>query len=64
MVATRGTPAHAPVCVRFRGYGVAMDDVAQAYCDAVLALPAMREWLADAVAEPERLAATDGLAAP
>ena len=54
----------APVVLRFRGYGVAMDEVATAYCDAVLALPAMREWLADAVAEPERLAATDGLPAP
>ena len=54
----------APVVLRFRGYGVAMDDVAQAYCGAVLALPAMQAWLAEAVAEPERLAATDGLAAP
>jgi len=38
----------APVCVRFRGYGVPVDAVAQAYIDTLYALPAMREWLAAA----------------
>jgi glutathione S-transferase len=45
----------APVCVRFRGYGVPIDRNAERYCDAVFALPAMREWLAGAAAEPARV---------
>jgi len=49
----------APVAVRFRGYGVPMDDVAARYCDALSSLPAMREWTGDALAESERIAATD-----
>lgn len=51
----------APVAFRFVGYGVPMDNVAQAYVDALLALPAMREWRDAAHAEPERNAATDAL---
>ena len=35
----------APVVFRFRGYGVPLDDNAARYCDALFALPAMREWL-------------------
>jgi glutathione S-transferase len=46
----------APVCVRFRGYGVALSAQAKAYLDAMYALPSMREWLAAGIAEPERLA--------
>ncbi|KFN43366.1 glutathione S-transferase family protein [Arenimonas oryziterrae] len=49
----------APVCVRFTAYRVPMEAVAQRYRDAIYALPAMREWLAAAAAEPEALAATD-----
>jgi glutathione S-transferase len=41
----------APVCVRFRGYGVRTDDTASAYMDTIFALPAMREWEAAARAE-------------
>jgi glutathione S-transferase len=41
----------APVCVRFRGYGVALDEVAAAYVAAILALPAWRDWEAAALAE-------------
>jgi len=52
----------APVVFRFRGYGVALDDNATRYCDTMLALPAMREWLSAAEAEHERLDATDALA--
>jgi glutathione S-transferase len=44
---------YAPVVTRFQTYGVALDPTAAAYRDAVLALPAMKAWLADAVAEPE-----------
>lgn len=49
----------APVCVRFRGYGVPMDATAQAYVDAIHALPAMREWVAAGLAETERVGADE-----
>lgn len=45
----------APVAIRFRGYGVPCEGVAAEYCDALCALPALREWLAAGRAEPERL---------
>jgi glutathione S-transferase len=47
---------YAPVAIRFRGYGVPLDDNARQYCEALFALPAMREWQAAAEAETERLA--------
>ncbi len=46
----------APVAVRFRGYGVAMDTRSQAYSEAIFALPAMREWQAEAESEIETMA--------
>lgn len=46
----------APVAIRFRGYGVVLDDNARHYTEALFALPAMREWQAAAEAETERLA--------
>ncbi|MCZ6524854.1 MAG: glutathione S-transferase family protein [Alphaproteobacteria bacterium] len=39
---------YAPVVSRFVTYDVPLDEVSAAYRDAVLALPAMREWLAAA----------------
>jgi glutathione S-transferase len=42
---------YAPVVTRFKSYGVPLDPVSAAYRDAVLALPAMREWYAAAAAE-------------
>ena len=51
----------APVVMRFIGYGVALDDNATRYVEAITALPAMREWRAAAEAEPEHIAATDNL---
>jgi glutathione S-transferase len=39
---------YAPVCVRFRGYGVPVDANARAFMDAIFALPAYREWQRDA----------------
>jgi glutathione S-transferase len=42
----------APVVTRFKTYAVALDPVCRAYSDAVLALPAMAKWYADAAAEP------------
>ncbi len=51
----------APVCVRFRGYGVALAPQSKAYVDAMYALPSMREWIAAGIAEPERLAKYEGI---
>ena len=42
---------YAPVVTRFKTYGVTLDAVSQAYCDAMLASPAMKQWYADAAAE-------------
>jgi glutathione S-transferase len=44
---------YAPVVSRFVTYGVQLDPLAQAYADAVWALPPMQEWLTAAAAEPE-----------
>lgn len=52
----------APVVIRFLGYGVPLDETARRYCEAVDALPAMREWRTAGAAEPERIEATDRLA--
>lgn len=43
---------YAPVATRFRTYGVAVAAEAQAYCDRLLALPAMQQWCAAARGEP------------
>ena len=43
----------APVVTRFITYGVELDEVCKAYCDAVLALEAVQEWVAEALLEPE-----------
>ena len=47
---------YAPVATRFVTYGVRVPAAAQRYVDAVLALPAIREWSAAARAEPEVVA--------
>lgn len=52
----------APVAVRFRGYGVDCDPVSAAYRDALLSLPALREWDAAAAAEGEQIAKYESLA--
>ena len=46
---------YAPVVLRFQTYGVALEGAAQAYAGAILALPALRAWVADAEAETERI---------
>ena len=43
----------APVCTRFHTYDVGLDEVCAAYCKTIMALPQMREWIADAQAEPD-----------
>jgi glutathione S-transferase len=47
---------YAPVASRFVTYGVELPQLARAYVDAVLTLPAVREWSAAARAEPEVVA--------
>jgi glutathione S-transferase len=42
----------APVVTRFRTYGVKLDTDSDAYCNAVLAHPAMKEWIDAARHEP------------
>ncbi|MFP6709652.1 MAG: glutathione S-transferase C-terminal domain-containing protein [Alphaproteobacteria bacterium] len=37
---------YAPVAVRFKHYGIALDDVCQGYVEAVFARPPLQEWLA------------------
>lgn len=44
--------AYAPVVTRFETYGVRLEPDLQAYANAVLDLPAMREWYTGAAAEP------------
>jgi glutathione S-transferase len=47
---------YAPVVLRFRTYEVELPADCRAYADAVLALPALQEWMAAAGAETETLA--------
>ncbi|HWJ94052.1 MAG TPA: glutathione S-transferase family protein [Telluria sp.] len=44
---------YAPVVTRFKTYGVALAPALQAYCDRVLAHPAVARWVAEALAETE-----------
>ncbi len=45
----------APVALRFQTYGVALTGAAKDYAEALLTLPALEAWVADAVAETERI---------
>jgi glutathione S-transferase len=44
---------YAPVVLRFRTYAVQLNPVARQYADAVLALPELQQWVADAQGETE-----------
>lgn len=46
---------YAPVVTRFITYGVALDPVCAAYCQRVMALPAMQEWVTAARQEPDEI---------
>ncbi len=52
---------YAPVVLRFETYAVELPPACRAYADAVLARPALREWIAAAAAETEAIAAYDDL---
>jgi glutathione S-transferase len=49
----------APVVTRFTTYDVALEPDCAAYCAAVMAMPAMQEWVAAANAEPDELEELD-----
>ena len=49
----------APVCTRFITYDVKLDPVCAAYCNAIMAMPAMQEWIAAAKSEPDALEELD-----
>jgi glutathione S-transferase len=44
---------YAPVVMRFKTYGVALAPALQAYCDRMLAQPAVARWVKEAMAEAE-----------
>jgi glutathione S-transferase len=50
---------YAPVCTRFLTYDVALDKVSAKYCETIMALPAMQEWIAGAKLEPDELEELD-----
>lgn len=50
---------YAPVCSRFTTYDVPLDPASRAYCRTILALPAVKEWTAAALAEPDELEELD-----
>jgi glutathione S-transferase len=56
---TMADAMYAPVCTRFRTYDVELDDASSAYCDTIMALPAMVEWVAAAQLEPDELEELD-----
>lgn len=56
---TMADAMYAPVCTRFITYGVHMDPVSKAYCDAIMTWPAMAEWIEVALTEPDELEEVD-----
>jgi glutathione S-transferase len=52
---TMADAMYAPVVTRFLTYDVPLDPVCAAYCQRIMALPDMLEWVAAAKAEPDAL---------
>lgn len=50
---------YAPVVLRFRTYAVALEGASEDYASAILALPALKDWMAAAEAETESIAKFD-----
>src|SRR5229473_1830489 len=46
---------YAPVVTRFLTYDVKLDKVSAAYCQTIMALPEMQEWIAAARQEPDEI---------
>ncbi|WOX05841.1 glutathione S-transferase family protein [Microbulbifer pacificus] len=49
----------APVTIRLRGYQLSLGEEAMGYCERILALPGMQDWIADALREVWRESAHD-----
>jgi glutathione S-transferase len=49
----------APVCTRFATYDVKLDPICATYCETVIGMPAMQEWIAAAKTEPDDLEELD-----
>lgn len=43
----------APVVTRFKTYNVTLDPICKKYCDRIMAMPEMKQWIADAIKEPD-----------
>ena len=54
----------APVATRFRTYAVTLPPLAQRYADALLGLPGVREWTAQALRETEIVPVDEPYAQP
>lgn len=52
---TMADAMYAPVCARFRTYAVELDEPLAAYCDTIFEWPLMKEWVAEALAEPDEV---------
>ena len=50
---------YAPVVTRFLTYDVKLDPACAAYCKAIMALPAMKEWIEAAKTEPDDMEELD-----
>jgi len=50
---------YAPVVTRFLTYDVPLPALLKRYCDAIMAMPEMKEWVAAARAEPDDIAELD-----
>ena len=50
---------YAPVATRFITYDVKLDGQCSAYCNAIMTLPHMQEWIAGAKSEPDELEELD-----
>jgi glutathione S-transferase len=52
---TMADAMYAPVCTRFDTYDVKLDRIGQDYCETILSMADMIEWIEAAKAEPEAL---------
>jgi len=50
---------YAPVVTRFLTYGVKLDKTCAQYCNTIMAMPEMREWVAAAQQEPDEIQELD-----
>jgi glutathione S-transferase len=46
---------YAPVCTRFKTYDVKLDRLCADYCETILTLPDMLEWIEAAKSEPDEV---------